>query len=76
MEQGYSRECVRDIESLAELDQGAYNVLVLNYGKGRVSQTLLGHSAKTYEAWEAGEMLRRATAWVAGKEVHENKSKP
>jgi hypothetical protein len=43
-----------------------------NYGKGRVFQSLLGHSAKTYEAWEAGEMLRRATAWAAGKEVHEN----
>lgn len=45
------------------------------YGKGRVFQTLLGHSAKTYEAWEAGEMLRRAAAWVARKEVHENTSK-
>ncbi|MGL4555154.1 MAG: ThuA domain-containing protein [Gemmataceae bacterium] len=35
------------------------------YGKGRVFQTLLGHSEKTYDAPEAGEMLRRAAAWVA-----------
>ena len=40
-----------------------------SYGKGRVFQTLLGHSEKTYEAFEAREMLRRATAWAAGQEV-------
>ena len=39
------------------------------YGKGRVFQTLLGHSEKTYEAFEAREMLRRAVAWTAGQEV-------
>ena len=32
-------------------------------------QTLLGHSEKTYDAFEAREMLRRAVAWVAGREV-------
>jgi type 1 glutamine amidotransferase len=40
-----------------------------SYGKGRVFQTLLGHSEKTYDAFEAREMLRRATAWVARREV-------
>src|SRR6185295_268027 len=39
------------------------------YGKGRVFQTLLGHSEKTYDAFEAREMLRRAAAWVAGRTV-------
>ena len=39
------------------------------YGKGRVFQTLLGHSEKTYEAFEVREMLRRAAAWCAGREV-------
>jgi putative heme-binding domain-containing protein len=39
------------------------------YGKGRVFQTLLGHSEKTYDAFEAREMIRRAVAWAAGREV-------
>ncbi len=39
------------------------------YGKGRVFQTLLGHSERTYEAFEACEMLRRATAWTANRNV-------
>jgi len=39
------------------------------YGKGRVFQTLLGHSEKTYDTFEAREMLRRAVAWAAGAEV-------
>ncbi|MBY0527833.1 MAG: ThuA domain-containing protein [Gemmataceae bacterium] len=39
------------------------------YGKGRVFQTLLGHSEKTYDAYEAREMLRRAVAWAGGREV-------
>ncbi len=39
------------------------------YGKGRVFQTLLGHSERTYEAFEANEMLRRATAWAANRQV-------
>lgn len=36
------------------------------YGKGRVFQTLLGHSEKTYDSPEACEMLRRAAEWAAG----------
>jgi type 1 glutamine amidotransferase/cytochrome c2 len=39
------------------------------YGKGRVFQTLLGHSEKTYDAYEAREILRRAVAWAAGQEI-------
>jgi type 1 glutamine amidotransferase len=39
------------------------------YGRGRVFQTLLGHSERTYDAFGAREMLRRAAAWVAGREV-------
>jgi len=37
------------------------------YGKGRVFQTLLGHSEKTYDAPEACEVLRRAVVWAAGR---------
>ncbi|HYE04156.1 MAG TPA: ThuA domain-containing protein [Planctomycetota bacterium] len=39
------------------------------YGRGRVFQTLLGHSERTYEAFAPREMLRRAAAWVAAREV-------
>lgn len=39
------------------------------YGTGRVFQTLLGHSEKTYAAFGAREMLRRAVAWAAGREI-------
>lgn len=42
---------------------------VYSYGKGRVFQTLLGHSEKTYDAFEGREMLRRAVAWCANREV-------
>jgi type 1 glutamine amidotransferase/mono/diheme cytochrome c family protein len=37
------------------------------YGEGRVFQTLLGHSEKTYEVFAPREMLRRAVAWTAGQ---------
>lgn len=40
-----------------------------NYGEGRVFQTLLGHSEKTYESFAACEMIRRAAAWVARRPV-------
>ncbi len=39
------------------------------YGQGRVFQTLLGHSEQTYDAFEPREMLRRAVAWAAKREV-------
>ncbi|HND52762.1 MAG TPA: ThuA domain-containing protein, partial [Pirellulaceae bacterium] len=38
-----------------------------SYGKGRVFQTLLGHSEKTYDTFEPREMLRRAVAWCANR---------
>jgi type 1 glutamine amidotransferase len=34
------------------------------YGRGKVFQTLLGHSEKTYDSPEACELLRRAVRWV------------
>lgn len=40
------------------------------YGEGRVFQTLLGHSEKTYDSFGAREMLRRAVAFVAGRPVY------
>jgi len=42
---------------------------VYQYGQGRIFQTLLGHSERTYEAFEASEMLRRAVAWAAKRKV-------
>lgn len=39
------------------------------YGKGRIFQTLLGHSEKTYDTFEPREILRRAAAWVSQREV-------
>ncbi|QDU49926.1 ThuA domain-containing protein [Gimesia panareensis] len=47
-----------------------------HYGKGRIFQTLLGHSEKTYDSFEACEMLRRATAWAANRPIHEFKRPP
>ncbi len=47
-----------------------------HYGKGRIFQTLLGHSEKTYDTFEACEILRRATAWAAGRNIHELKRPP
>ncbi|QDT89516.1 ThuA domain-containing protein [Gimesia algae] len=41
------------------------------YGKGRIFQTLLGHSEKTYDSFAATEMLRRATAWAARRPIQE-----
>ncbi|MDF1742791.1 MAG: ThuA domain-containing protein [Gimesia sp.] len=41
-----------------------------HYGKGRIFQTLLGHSEKTYDSFEACEILRRATAWAANRPIH------
>jgi type 1 glutamine amidotransferase len=37
------------------------------YGKGRVFQTLLGHSEKTYDSPAACEVLRRGVLWAAGR---------
>ena len=40
------------------------------YGDGRVFQTLLGHSEKTYDTFESREMIRRAVAWVSQRSIH------
>jgi putative heme-binding domain-containing protein len=40
------------------------------YGRGRIFQTLLGHSEKTYDAFESREIIRRAAAWAAGRRIH------
>ena len=39
---------------------------VLNYGKGRVFHSVLGHDVKAFAAPGVGELFRRATAWSAG----------
>lgn len=39
------------------------------YGKGRVFQTLLGHSEKTYDPFEVRELLRRASAWTTRRPI-------
>jgi type 1 glutamine amidotransferase len=39
-------------------------------GAGRVVQSLLGHSAKTYEAGAMRAFARRAVAWVAKRAIH------
>jgi type 1 glutamine amidotransferase/mono/diheme cytochrome c family protein/glucose/arabinose dehydrogenase len=40
-----------------------------DYANARVFQTLLGHSEKTYDTYEAREMLRRGVAWVAKRKI-------
>jgi type 1 glutamine amidotransferase len=42
---------------------------VCNEGKGRIFQTLLGHAAESVSAPGNAEMIRRAAAWVANREV-------
>jgi len=39
---------------------------VLNYGKGRVFHSVLGHDAKALSPAAVAELYRRATAWAAG----------
>jgi len=39
-------------------------------GQARVVQSLLGHSAKTYEAGPMRAFARRAVAWVAQRAIH------
>ena len=38
---------------------------VLDYGKGRVFHTVLGHDARAYASPVVGELLRRGCAWTA-----------
>ncbi len=43
-------------------------VFVYDYGKGRVFQTVLGHSADSLRTPAVTALIRRAAAWTAGKE--------
>jgi type 1 glutamine amidotransferase len=43
---------------------------VYEVGAGRVVQSLLGHSAKTYDAAPMRVFARRAVAWAAGRAIH------
>lgn len=40
--------------------------MTIEYGKGRVFNTPLGHDVKALETPEVGELIRRGTAWAAG----------
>ena len=40
--------------------------LTVQYGKGRVFNTPLGHDVKALQVPEVGELIRRGTAWAAG----------
>jgi putative heme-binding domain-containing protein len=41
--------------------------MVHDYGKGRVFQTVLGHDAASLRVPGVGELIRRGTAWAAGR---------
>jgi type 1 glutamine amidotransferase len=40
---------------------------VLQYGKGRVFHTTLGHDARAIQMSGTAELLRRGCAWAAGR---------
>ena len=46
---------------------------VLDYGKGRVFHSVLGHDAASLKNPPVAELFRRATAWAAGLDVPESK---
>lgn len=46
----------------------APQAFVYDYGKGRVFQTVLGHSAESIETTGTSELIRRGAAWVARRE--------
>jgi type 1 glutamine amidotransferase len=54
----------------SKVDQKDYPMgFVLEYGKGRVFHSVLGHDVKAFGAEGVGELFRRACAWTAGIEV-------
>jgi type 1 glutamine amidotransferase len=54
-------------QAQSKVDQKQYPMaFVLEYGKGRVFQTVLGHDVAAFSTPGVGELLRRATAWAAG----------
>jgi len=51
----------------SKVDKKEYPMaFVLDYGKGRVFHTVLGHDAQVWKTAGAAELLRRGTAWAAG----------
>ena len=40
--------------------------LTLQYGRGRVFNTTLGHDLKALQAQGTAELIRRGTAWAVG----------
>lgn len=51
----------------SKVDNKTYPMaFVLEYGKGRVFHTPLGHDVEALESSGMGELLRRGTAWTAG----------
>jgi len=54
-------------KATSKVDKKEYPMaFVLDYGKGRVFQTVLGHDAAAYASPGVGDLLRRACAWAAG----------
>ncbi len=54
-------------KATSKVDQRDYPMaFVLNYGKGRVFHSPLGHDARAYAAPGVGELMRRGCAWAAG----------
>jgi type 1 glutamine amidotransferase len=54
-------------EAASKVDQKRYPMaFVLQYGKGRVFHSPLGHDAAALGVPAVGELFRRGTAWVAG----------
>jgi type 1 glutamine amidotransferase len=55
-------------QARSKVDQKYYPMaFVLDYGKGRVYQTVLGHDARAYtNSPGVGELMRRGCAWAAG----------
>jgi type 1 glutamine amidotransferase len=51
----------------SKVDQVDYPMaFVLDYGKGRVFHSPLGHDVKAFAAPQVGELFRRGCAWAAG----------
>jgi type 1 glutamine amidotransferase len=56
-------------EATSKVDQKRYPMaFVLQYGKGRVFHSPLGHDVRAFEAPGVAELFRRGCAWVAGLE--------
>jgi len=53
--------------AVSKVDQKTYPMaFTLEFGKGRVFHSPLGHDVKAFSTPAVGELFRRATAWAAG----------